>query len=253
MPNGICRAPGCGKSIQAKGLCSQHYQRAWRGAPLEPTARKSCGHCGCVMPDPPYGQVSPEYCNRTCQGAASYARRKAAGTIRARARKDAVKAPCARCGEEFTLPRSDARFCSKPCARAWMRANETGECSEADCLRPVRAKGLCNKHYKGLLRSQGRLSGPPWSDARRDGWHRRRAIKKNASTGEPVILSEIAERDEWTCGLCHLPVLPELKWPDPLSKSLDHVQPLSLGGIHDPTNVQLAHLGCNSAKGNRVA
>ncbi|MGW0626438.1 HNH endonuclease [Streptomyces sp. NPDC002758] len=105
--------------------------------------------------------------------------------------------------------------------------------------------------YNRKSREDGRQKPPPWTDKRRDRYHRRRAQKRNTSSGEPVILSEIAERDGWRCHLCGDPVDPELSWPDPLSPSLDHVVPLSLGGPHTPENVRLAHLSCNSAKGNR--
>jgi 5-methylcytosine-specific restriction endonuclease McrA len=90
-----------------------------------------------------------------------------------------------------------------------------------------------------------------WNDRRRDHYHRRKALKKGASTGRPVRLAEIAERDGWRCSLCKKAVNPAVKWPDPKSPSLDHVVPLSKGGAHDPSNVALAHLGCNTAKNNR--
>ncbi|HYH54013.1 MAG TPA: HNH endonuclease [Solirubrobacterales bacterium] len=92
-----------------------------------------------------------------------------------------------------------------------------------------------------------------WDDQRRDGYHRRKAIKKGASTGRPVLLTEIASRDDWTCGICEGHVDHGLIWPDPLSPSLDHILPLSLGGPHDPDNVQLAHLRCNVRKGAKVS
>ncbi|MSS84495.1 HNH endonuclease [Actinomycetaceae bacterium WB03_NA08] len=62
----------------------------------------------------------------------------------------------------------------------------------------------------------------------------------------------VFERDGWICQLCGGPVDPELKRPDVMSASLDHVVPLSLGGDHSMENSQLAHLSCNSAKGSRV-
>lgn len=56
-------------------------------------------------------------------------------------------------------------------------------------------------------------------------------------------------RDGWVCQLCQRPVDEGLPWPHTESASLDHVVPLSRGGDHVRTNVQLAHLGCNIAKG----
>ena len=55
-------------------------------------------------------------------------------------------------------------------------------------------------------------------------------------------------RDGWTCGLCNEGVDGSLRWPHDMSASLDHVVPISLGGPHLYSNVQLAHLGCNVAK-----
>ena len=46
---------------------------------------------------------------------------------------------------------------------------------------------------------------------------------------------------------------PILAYPHPRSASLDHIEPLSLGGQHVHSNVQLAHLDCNMAKSNRQA
>ncbi len=54
------------------------------------------------------------------------------------------------------------------------------------------------------------------------------------------------------CALCGGLVDFSRKFPDPLSPSIDHIIPVSRGG--DPSaleNMQLAHLGCNAAKGNR--
>lgn len=64
---------------------------------------------------------------------------------------------------------------------------------------------------------------------------------------------EIFERDGWVCQLCNEPVDPTLKWPDPLSKSLDHIVPLSVGGHHLRSNCQLAHVTCNVRKGAKIA
>jgi 5-methylcytosine-specific restriction endonuclease McrA len=77
--------------------------------------------------------------------------------------------------------------------------------------------------------------------------HERRALLRNA-TVERFRDVEIFERDGWICGICGDPVDPELRAPDPMSKSLDHIYPLARGGAHSRANVQLAHLRCNNVK-----
>jgi len=55
------------------------------------------------------------------------------------------------------------------------------------------------------------------------------------------------------CAICGKPVDMSLKWPHPLSKSIDHIVPVSLGGHpSDRDNLQLAHLACNRAKSNKL-
>lgn len=79
------------------------------------------------------------------------------------------------------------------------------------------------------------------------------ALRKGAvASGDPVRLSGIVERDGQSCRLCGCDVDLTLRYPHPMSKSLDHVVPLSRGGAHTIENVQLAHLRCNMSKGARL-
>ena len=81
---------------------------------------------------------------------------------------------------------------------------------------------------------------------------RRRAVIKQAITGESFTPVQVHERDDWTCGLCREPVDAGLVWPHPMSASIDHIVPLSQGGSHALVNVQCAHLSCNCRKGDRT-
>lgn len=72
-----------------------------------------------------------------------------------------------------------------------------------------------------------------------------------ASLRAPVDRQAIFERDGWMCQLCQTPVSPTSRYPAPMSPSIDHVTPLALGGSHEPSNVQLAHLICNARKNAR--
>jgi 5-methylcytosine-specific restriction endonuclease McrA len=76
---------------------------------------------------------------------------------------------------------------------------------------------------------------------------------KGARNGGSVFLGEIIERDGLDCHLCGRPVDMDLAWPHRDSKSVDHVIPLSRGGEHVLANCALAHMGCNSSKGAKLA
>lgn len=72
--------------------------------------------------------------------------------------------------------------------------------------------------------------------------------------GQPVLIREVFDRCASKCHICRKAVDWECKWPDPLSKSLDHLIPISKGGSHEPANVSLAHYGCNSSRNDgRIA
>jgi len=66
---------------------------------------------------------------------------------------------------------------------------------------------------------------------------------------EYVDTAIVAERDAWICHVCGLSIDPAAKYPDPMSRSIDHVIPLVHGGAHSYQNVKLAHLICNVRKG----
>ena len=65
--------------------------------------------------------------------------------------------------------------------------------------------------------------------------------------------ADILERDGWKCQICTKPISRRLKFPHPMSPSIDHIIPLTKGGTDEPRNVQAAHWKCNVDKGNRAA
>lgn len=196
-----------------------------------------------------------KYCSANCSSLAYYRRNRADISAKrkqasAEARALVVKR-CPTCGAEFSPEKSLGRkYCSEKCCSAATRDVSSRACSEVGCVRPVRARGVCSMHYKRLLRAEGKLRSV-WDDRRRSNYHARRARKKGAGA-VPVNSLEIFERDGWVCGICFGVVDRAVVYPHPLSPSLDHVFPLSRGGVHAPENVQLAHLRCNVSKGDSV-
>ena len=108
-------------------------------------------------------------------------------------------------------------------------------------------------HWKRWARAEGLLRPPTWNPARAARRKARDALTRGAGTAEVFEYREIFDRDSWVCGICETAVDPALAWPDPMSFSLDHIVPLSLGGAHIRTNVRCTHLVCNVRKGARVA
>ena len=53
------------------------------------------------------------------------------------------------------------------------------------------------------------------------------------------------------CCLCGEPIDLARRWPDPRSFTVEHTTPRSRGGRDNLANMRPAHLGCNSARGNR--
>ena len=55
------------------------------------------------------------------------------------------------------------------------------------------------------------------------------------------------------CGICGQPVDMKLRYPHPLSPSIDHIIPIDRGGHpSDINNLQLAHWKCNREKANKL-
>lgn len=56
---------------------------------------------------------------------------------------------------------------------------------------------------------------------------------------------EIARRDSWICGICGKKIK---SFKD---LEIDHIQPVSLGGRDDPSNLRATHWWCNASRSNK--
>lgn len=226
----------------------------------QPTGPDACTRCGSPTPAKPDKGPRATYCSRACKSAASYERRRV--EIQARKREAsrlrllAVLKVCPECAAEFTPAKTVKQvFCTAKCNSDAHRDSLDRICAEGDCDRPVRAKGLCAKHYRAQHPNarNWKKNGNP--EVRRATLRRKTQLRRarlTDPTAEPIDRDAIGERDGWRCGLCLKAVDNALPYPHPDSPSLDHIEPLSLGGRHAAANVQISHLSCNVSKGNRV-
>lgn len=105
-----------------------------------------------------------------------------------------------------------------------------------------------NRERRRVIANRWQRNNP---EARADLANRRRA-RRMANGVVPYKRQDIFVRDSGVCGICGDSIDAALKRPDPLSFSIDHILPISLGGADCAENVQAAHLACNVKKGNRI-
>ena len=82
---------------------------------------------------------------------------------------------------------------------------------------------------------------------RRNRSHMMRAAGKGM---EHISLARLFLRDGGKCQLCGKRLSTKHVVPHKAAPTVDHIVPLAKGGIHGPSNVQLACFACNSAKGS---
>lgn len=113
---------------------------------------------------------------------------------------------------------------------------------------------LCRTHAREVIAAWRERQGPEYfrranrERAERLGWNqlqRDRRARRRQAHSTPFRRQAIFERDAWRCHLCGTRIKPTLRYPHPLSASIDHLVPLSAGGAHAPENVRAAHLTCN--------
>lgn len=161
----------------------------------------------------------------------------------------------------------------------------TRTCTEPDCARAMRARGLCSTHYNRrhqpnrhatseqactvcgtpVTRPSSSLRrpvcsigcrrivqfGPGPAAAPGYDWAQdavKRAREAGATVIEPFDRLTIFERDNWVCYLCSQPTDPDASPFCPSFPTVDHVVPLSQGGAHNRANARTACLHCNSSK-----
>lgn len=226
-------------------------------------AKHICVRCGTETTKPNKTGPWPSYCSKVCQRLAHratfVAEKRDAALAAAREESRLVRRSttktCRQCLCAFTPEKSLAQsFCSKACSSKFYRDSSDKTCTTEGCVRPVRAKALCAKHYATAKYTWRERVGNP--ETRRASLRRksqqRRARMKGDTEAPQIDRDDVAEQAKWICGLCDSSVDRTLAWPDPLSASLDHILPLAAGGLHRLDNVQLAHLGCNMSKGARI-
>ena len=157
---------------------------------------------------------------------------------------------CRECKKEYApKQRTESYFCSRICKDKNRKAME----KEARIAsKSERLCSGCNKTIPQTARADKKWCSDVCASIVRGHTSNTQRRIRTTEEIESFKRIDVYERDNWICQLCKKPVNPNLSYPNPLCASLDHVIPLSRGGSHKTTNVQLAHLRCNTSRGNKV-
>lgn len=195
---------------------------------------------------------------------------------------------CETCQRGFVVPRSGPiapRYCSPRCARWWpdrrfdlQRLKRCAVCEQrfiGNTTGDIFCSKRCSMYHRGHVTTLADRCRIPWiecpacsrwftsgshrrygaqkcadcrRDSRRDNERRKNYRRRKAPSGSPYTLREIARRDGMRCHLCRRRVDMRLSGMNPMGPTVDHLVPISEGGVDGAENVRLAHRSCNVAR-----
>ena len=246
----ICEV--CGKAFDRAGIrgplprfCSASCRRGGRKTELT----RKCDICGVAYEVSGRGNP-PRICSAECK--AEKERRRQRGY-----RKD-IERSCEICGSLFLTRNPKSVACSPACQRERVRIYQQRKYLESRVDLPETKVWVC-KWCDGEIVVPYSLTGNRvyHDDCRvRARRHRNRvkSVRRQNARVEPnrIDVFDIAERDGFVCHICLDVVDMSLPRTSRFGATLDHVFPLSLGGLDVEENVKLAHWICNIKKSNKL-
>lgn len=181
---------------------------------------------------------------------------------------------CLTCSTEFEAQRASARYCSRSCQPSHKPRTEAQKDAARERnrryyqrLKAERPEVLAEKaardneaaRERGWPTAQRYRQAHPdlvrertkrWQEANPETYSAVRLTSRFKAKGgdysdmDRIDLISLFARDEGRCGICGEDVEFD-------AASVDHIKPVSAGGAHKWGNVQLAHIVCNSRKGDR--
>ena len=162
---------------------------------------------------------------------------------------------CEYCGSLFTTKTGHKKYCSLTCRKVAeeqrrLRKERANKKSVYQCkicgewFKPEygnKRRAFCSLECKSRAERQ-------WLKATR----KKRKAKTKSVAVHNITVEKLMERDKRVCGICGQKVDGRRKSPHPDSATIDHILPISRGGWHEWSNVQLAHRKCNEDKSNKM-
>lgn len=214
------------------------------------TTVRCCVRCGATLVKKPGPGRWPRYCSDSCN---PHYRPPA---------QEASPRVCDHCGASFVRSarpqRNASRYCSELCRVNYWRARNPKLVAKHYEKQADRQKALTlarNADQSCAVCGESFSSRHPrkyCSDpCKFRAAHVARYARRKGARREPYDLADVLSGDR--CGICAGGIDLSLSYPHPMSVSLDHIVPLSMGGDDVRENVQAAHLRCNQSKGGRFS
>jgi len=195
------------------------------------------------------------YCSLSCRGKADWQRR---GHKRRKAKR---LANCDHCSKSFETVLDHQRFCSDDCRYTTNSKSSSAKWRAANPA-PLNYNYNCDTCGQVVERSleEGRRSRNAYGrhcescavnalSAR----NRRKNVNRRGITPSQGTVELLRKAAGNNCQLCFEPIDFALPRISRMGATIDHIQPISLGGSDEMSNLQLAHWICNTRKGNKVS
>jgi 5-methylcytosine-specific restriction endonuclease McrA len=164
---------------------------------------------------------------------------------------------CKWCDKTFGYSALSRVYCSYPCRKAaniqrgidkWAKENPKPDNWDFDCD----DCGVLVAREIFLSPGKGRFCAA-CSKRRKTERYRKKTVKRQGIVKPGnVFYEEIFARDKGICYLCNEVVNPSLPRVSAGGGTIDHVIPISKGGLDTMENCKLAHWSCNNRKSNKL-
>ena len=237
------RCEKCGIEFEPKVVWQRFCSRKCQNAGIQCKKQYKCQECGKIFY--PKRPDRLKYCSREC----FFKHHIEEGKSYPYCKVDFINCPI--CGKLFCSYKNRKVRCSKECDL------EYGRIKGKKYYNSFRSAQIVNNYIEKTCKQCGKkFNINKWIDktelcsckCSKKFWKRQyRSIRKNQFI-ESISLNEVYLRDGGKCQICKKRVNRRLIPPHKMSAVLDHIIPLSKGGLHEYKNIQLAHFICNSYK-----
>lgn len=140
----------------------------------------------------------------------------------------------------------------KQIARNAKTSKECKHCGQIVYSKYALLHPTCRKEYKVIKKEQYKQTDS-YKQSKKAARSRRKALERGATVAESINPDFILERDKYRCYICGVKTPKRLRGTyEDRAPEVDHVIPLSKGGLHVESNLRCSCRKCNGLKSDRV-